>query len=106
MQSKLLSRYFFGDIDGMRHYFISKPIFVVYNLSKLTNNDAKKTELLIIYSFNSCLFCLNNSQDEHCFTEALATLSLFGDGGYLAKCKINILLKVCTRCAIKYHSHW
>ncbi len=90
-QSGLLSGCDFSNIDGTCHHPVSKLISVVNNLA---NDNSEKTEPLIMYSANSHSTCLNDWEDEHCFTRAFPTLFSFGDDRYLAKYKMAISLQV------------
>lgn len=60
LQSQILNRYIFNNINKRRHHFILKPIFAMYNFDRLTNNNAAKTESFILYNSDVCLICLNN----------------------------------------------
>lgn len=61
----------------MYYYPVLKLIFVIYNLGRLTNNNTKKMELLIIYSFDGCFICYNNWQNKYYLTKAFIILFLF-----------------------------
>ena len=93
LQSQLVSRCVFSDIDGTHHHPVLKLISAVHNLGRSTNDDVEKTEPLIVYSSDGHPSCLNDWEDEHYFTEAFPTLFPLGDGGHLTKRKTVILLK-------------
>lgn len=89
LESGLSSRCVFSNINRMCHLSILKFISAINNLA---NDDAEKTELLIMYSINSHPICLNDREDEHYFIKTFLMLFRFKDDGYLAKRKMAILL--------------
>ena len=90
-QSGFLSGCVFSNIDGMCHYLVLKLISMVNNL---TNDNDKKTKPLIMYNTNSYLKYLNDWENEYYFIRIFLTLFPFGDGKYLVKRKMAILLQV------------
>ena len=70
---------FLNNINKMHYYLILKLIFIIYNLSRLINNNAEIIKLLILYNFDSHFIYLNNWQDKHYFIKAFLILFLFKD---------------------------
>lgn len=103
LQSGLISRYVFTNIDRIRHHLFLKLISVVYNL---TNSNIKTTKPFIIYNTNSHPISLNNLKDKHYFKRLFSTLFLYRDSQYLTKQKIVISLQTWEKWTREYHSHW
>ena len=64
LQSDLLSRYIFSNIDRICHYPVMKLIFAVNNFA---NDNGEKAKPLIVYSANDHPIYLNDWEDEHYF---------------------------------------
>lgn len=94
LQSQLLNKFVFGNIDKTCHYTVMNLVSAMHNLGKSRNNNAKVIKPLMIYGSDGCLICLRNWQNKHYFIEVFPILFSFGDDNYLAKCKIIILLKI------------
>lgn len=53
----------------------------MHNFDRLTNDNAKKTKFLIVYSFDSCFTYQNNWQYKHFLIDVFPTLFLYENGG-------------------------